>query len=193
MNLRKQKEGQTRQVKSPFMHLWPELAYMPRLNHWPDRTGPYIDIERSEVLNWLVQEYRCDLIEADKIFHSARSKGVIRYNPETRQWCGNERRPAMNSDDYAKSQSQRDVEYEREYKAWIESMSADERKKLEKPRGWPHPACNAMATALPNTTWPNHHAPATRPTSRLWSITTRMRPAPSVTMPSKSCAISLQI
>jgi hypothetical protein len=73
--------------ESPYMHLWPELAYMPRLNHWPDRPKPYL-AERSEVLNWIARGYRCDLIESNKIFQSARSKGVVRYIPETRQWCG---------------------------------------------------------------------------------------------------------
>ena len=38
----------------------------------------------------------------------------------------------MSSDDYAKKQAKRDAEYEREYKAWIESLPADERKQLEK-------------------------------------------------------------
>jgi hypothetical protein len=37
----------------------------------------------------------------------------------------------MSNDDYAKRQSQRDAEYQREYKAWIESLPADERQKLE--------------------------------------------------------------
>ena len=37
----------------------------------------------------------------------------------------------MSADDYAKRQSQRDAEYQREYKAWIESLPADERQKLE--------------------------------------------------------------
>lgn len=37
----------------------------------------------------------------------------------------------MSSDDYAKKQSARDAEYQREYRAWIESLPADERRKLE--------------------------------------------------------------
>ena len=37
----------------------------------------------------------------------------------------------MNSDDYAKRQSARDAAYEREYRAWIESLPADERRQLE--------------------------------------------------------------
>ena len=37
----------------------------------------------------------------------------------------------MNSDDYAKKQSARDAEYQREYRAWVESLPADERRKLE--------------------------------------------------------------
>jgi hypothetical protein len=38
----------------------------------------------------------------------------------------------MNSDDYAKKQSKRDADYEREYQAWIDSMSLDERREAEK-------------------------------------------------------------
>ena len=37
----------------------------------------------------------------------------------------------MNSDDYSKKQSARDAEYEREYRAWIDSLPADERRQLE--------------------------------------------------------------
>ncbi len=38
----------------------------------------------------------------------------------------------MNSDDYAKKQAQRDAAYERDYRAWVESLPADERRALEK-------------------------------------------------------------
>ncbi len=38
----------------------------------------------------------------------------------------------MNSDDYAKKQSQRDAQYEREYEAWVKSMSPQERREAEK-------------------------------------------------------------
>jgi len=37
----------------------------------------------------------------------------------------------MSSDDYAKRQSARDAAYEREYRTWIESLPADERRQLE--------------------------------------------------------------
>ena len=37
----------------------------------------------------------------------------------------------MNSDDYSRKQKARDTEYQREYKAWIESLPADERRTLE--------------------------------------------------------------
>ncbi|MBN8457319.1 MAG: hypothetical protein J0M04_05710 [Verrucomicrobia bacterium] len=38
----------------------------------------------------------------------------------------------MNSDDYAKRQSQRDAQYEREYEAWVKSMTPSERREAEK-------------------------------------------------------------
>jgi hypothetical protein len=37
----------------------------------------------------------------------------------------------MSADDYAKKQAQRDAQYEREYQAWIKSMSPAERKEAE--------------------------------------------------------------
>lgn len=37
----------------------------------------------------------------------------------------------MNTDDYSRKQKSRDAEYEREYRAWIQSMPPDERRKLE--------------------------------------------------------------
>jgi len=37
----------------------------------------------------------------------------------------------MNRDDYSKRQKTRDSEYEREYRAWIKSLTPDERRKLE--------------------------------------------------------------
>jgi len=37
----------------------------------------------------------------------------------------------MSADDYAKKQSQRDAQYEREYQAWVKSMSPAERKEAE--------------------------------------------------------------
>ncbi len=37
----------------------------------------------------------------------------------------------MSSDDYAQRQSAKDADYEREYRSWIESLPADERKSLE--------------------------------------------------------------
>lgn len=38
----------------------------------------------------------------------------------------------MSSDDYAKKQTRRDGEYEREYEAWVKSMSLEERREAEK-------------------------------------------------------------
>lgn len=38
----------------------------------------------------------------------------------------------MNSDDYAKKQAKRDGQYERDYEAWVKSMTIDERREAEK-------------------------------------------------------------
>ena len=37
----------------------------------------------------------------------------------------------MNSDDYAKKQAKKDAEYQQAYREWIDSLPADERRKLE--------------------------------------------------------------
>jgi hypothetical protein len=38
----------------------------------------------------------------------------------------------MNSDDYAKKQTKRDAQYERDYEAWVNSMTLEERREAEK-------------------------------------------------------------
>lgn len=38
----------------------------------------------------------------------------------------------MNSDDYAKKQTKRDAQYERDYEAWVKSMTLEERRQAEK-------------------------------------------------------------
>jgi hypothetical protein len=38
----------------------------------------------------------------------------------------------MNSDDYAKKQAAKDAQYERDYEAWVKSMSLEERREAEK-------------------------------------------------------------
>jgi hypothetical protein len=38
----------------------------------------------------------------------------------------------MNSDDYAKKQTKRDAQYERDYEAWVKSMTLEERREAEK-------------------------------------------------------------
>ena len=38
----------------------------------------------------------------------------------------------MNSDDYAKKQARRDADYERDYEAWVKSMTPAERREAEK-------------------------------------------------------------
>jgi hypothetical protein len=81
------KRTRRRSRSSPYMHLWPELAHMPPLSHWPDRPEPY-QAERSEVLSYIAQAYGCDLREAERIFQSARDAGVIRFVSNTKRWRG---------------------------------------------------------------------------------------------------------
>jgi hypothetical protein len=72
---------------STYAHLWPELAHMPPLNHWPDRPNPFTP-ERSQVLAFIADGYGCDLREAGRIFRSARDAGVIRFVSNTKRWRG---------------------------------------------------------------------------------------------------------
>ncbi len=89
MNPPKKHRNRTRKKTrtSRYEHLWPELAHMPWLDHWPDRPATFKP-ERSQVLAFIVDGYGCDLREAGRIFQAARDAGVIRFNPEIRQWCG---------------------------------------------------------------------------------------------------------
>ncbi len=66
---------------------WPILAEMPPLSHWPDRDQPF-DHARSEVIAFIMA--RCDVPQrtAIRIFDSANHRGVIKFDHETRLWCG---------------------------------------------------------------------------------------------------------
>jgi hypothetical protein len=85
MNPRKRTRKKPR--TSRYGHLWPELAHMPILDHWPERPAPFKP-EHSQVLAFIVDGYGCDLPEAGRIFQAARDAGVIRFNPDARQWRG---------------------------------------------------------------------------------------------------------
>jgi hypothetical protein len=52
--------------------------------------------------------------------------------PEHQDLVWPERRAAMNSDDYAKKQAKKDAQYERDYEAWVKSMTIEERREAEK-------------------------------------------------------------
>jgi hypothetical protein len=73
--------------ESPFKHLWPEIADMPCLRHWPDRSKSFCP-ETSEVIIWICGQFECDHIVADKIFQSARSKKIVIFDQTTKVWFG---------------------------------------------------------------------------------------------------------
>lgn len=88
MNLRKKPLKKIKKPRiSKYVHLWPELEFMPPLDHWPNRPEIY-QPECSEVLRFLAESFDATLDESDKIFHAAVSKGVIKFSPATRLWCG---------------------------------------------------------------------------------------------------------
>jgi hypothetical protein len=55
----------------------------------------------------------------------------------------------MNSDDYSRKQSAKDAEYEREYRTWIESLPAEERRKLDE-AGLAEPMLNRHGNGAPD-------------------------------------------
>lgn len=83
----KKKVRPRRVSRSPFTHLWPELAQMPPLDHWPKRPASF-DPDQSHVLGWMAELCGGDIKIAGKIFEAARHKQIIKYNRETRLWCG---------------------------------------------------------------------------------------------------------
>ncbi len=84
-----QDAGQTRSTKPVYAprRYWSLVEAMPSLPHWPDRDQPF-DYANSQVIAFIMD--RCDvpLKTAIRIFDSAGHKGVIRFNRETRLWCG---------------------------------------------------------------------------------------------------------
>lgn len=60
---------------------------MPPLTHWPDRSQPF-DYARSEVIAFIMSRCGVPQSTAVRIFNSANDKGVIRFNRDTKLWCG---------------------------------------------------------------------------------------------------------
>jgi len=72
---------------SKHMHLWPELEFMPPLDHWPNRPGIYRP-ENSQVLGYIRESFGMSLDDAEKVFGSARKRGTLRYDLKTGLWVG---------------------------------------------------------------------------------------------------------
>lgn len=54
---------------------------MPRLKH---KVGNKFDVNTSEVIHWLVNQPEI----MSKIFNMVQSRGLIVYDPDTREWKG---------------------------------------------------------------------------------------------------------
>lgn len=88
MNLRRKARKKIQKPRvSKYIHLWPELEFMPCLDHWPNRPDPYRPVD-SEVFRFFIESFGTSIEEADRIFHAAASKGVIQFNPVTKLWRG---------------------------------------------------------------------------------------------------------
>ena len=72
---------------SKYMHLWPELEFMPPLDHWPHRPELYRP-ENSQVLGYIGESFGMSLDEAEKVFDCARKRGSLRYDDKTGLWVG---------------------------------------------------------------------------------------------------------
>lgn len=72
---------------SKYMHLWPELEFMPPLDHWPHRPELYRP-ENSQVLGYIGESFGMSLDEAEKVFDGARKRGSLRYDDKTGLWVG---------------------------------------------------------------------------------------------------------
>lgn len=88
-----------------YSEFWPALSRMPPLSHYPDRTKPF-DPTRSEVYAYVLCECRqllgfnpenpvcLDSLEDEdfrllgRIHNTARERGVIRFDPDTKLWRG---------------------------------------------------------------------------------------------------------
>lgn len=79
----------TKPPKRPKDRIWPMLADMPPLNHWPKRPEPFTN-EDSHLLQWIVERFGVGFAEADKIRNYAAVKKTITFNPETRLWTGSQ-------------------------------------------------------------------------------------------------------
>ena len=51
---------------SKHMHLWPELEFMPPLDHWPNRPELYRP-ENSQVLGYICESFGMSLDDAEKV------------------------------------------------------------------------------------------------------------------------------
>lgn len=60
---------------------------MPDLPHWPDREQPF-DHANSQVFAFIMARCGVSTKTAVRIFDSARQKGVIRFNRDSKLWCG---------------------------------------------------------------------------------------------------------
>jgi hypothetical protein len=72
---------------SKYMHLWPELEFMPPLDHWPHRPELYRP-ENSQVLGYIGESFGMSLDDAEKVFDCARKRRSLRYDDKTGLWVG---------------------------------------------------------------------------------------------------------
>ena len=72
---------------SPNRPHWAALEDMPPLSHYPNRDVPF-DFANSDVVWFIIDTCGVDMEFAIRIYESARAKGVIKFDPETRLWSG---------------------------------------------------------------------------------------------------------
>ena len=72
---------------TPYRKFWLVMETMPPLSHWPDHNIPF-DYARSDVIQFIMAECGVPLETAIRVWNSARYKGVIKFDPESRLWSG---------------------------------------------------------------------------------------------------------
>ena len=56
-------------------------------SHWPDRSIPFA-LETSEVIQFILANFECDINEADSIMHCAAVSKIIAFDPNAKLWRG---------------------------------------------------------------------------------------------------------
>jgi hypothetical protein len=69
------------------IRVWTQLAVMPPLPHYPDRSKPF-NFDDSKVVDFIVATCRTNRRHAVSLFNQAKQNGVIVFDRDIGQWKG---------------------------------------------------------------------------------------------------------